>query len=58
MWLKKIAAFIITLCFEVHCPSKVKVQPALSFYSFVHKSSINELKNTKLSEHNSYEMIN
>ena len=42
----------------IHCPPKVKVQPASLFSSFVHDSSINELKNMKLSEHICYEMIN
>ena len=32
----------------IHCPSKVKVQPALLFSSFMHNSSINELKSMKL----------
>ena len=42
----------------LHCPPKVKVQPALLFSSFVHNSSINDLKNMKLIEHICYEMIN
>ena len=42
----------------LHCPPKVKVQPALLFSTFVHNSSINELKNMKLIEHICYEMIN
>ena len=42
----------------IHCPPKVKVQPALLFSSFVHNSSINEFKNMKLIEHICYEMIN
>ena len=42
---------------KVHCSLKVKVQPALLFSSFVHNSSINELKNMKLSEHICYEII-
>ena len=42
----------------IHCPPKVKVQPALFiFFSFVHNSSINELKNMKSSEHICHEMI-
>ena len=41
----------------IYCPPKVKVQPALLF-SFVHNSSINELRNMKLSEHIFYEMFN
>ena len=42
------------------CPPKVKVQvqSALLFSSFVHNSSVEELKNMKLSEHICYEMIN
>ena len=43
---------------NVHCPPKVKVQPALLFSSFEHNSSVYELKNMKLSEHICYEMIN
>ena len=41
----------------VHCPPKVELQPAL-FSSFVHNSSINELRIMKLSEHIYYESIN
>ena len=41
----------------IHCPPKVKVKPALLFPSFVHISSINELKNIKLNEHICYKMI-
>ena len=51
-------SLIIKMTSKVHCPPKVKVQPALLFSSFVHDSSINELKNMKLSEHVCYEMIN
>ena len=36
---------------KLHCPSKVKVKPVLLFSSFVHNSSINELKNMKSNEH-------
>ena len=43
---------------KTHCHPKVKVQPALLLSSFVHNSSINELKNMKLSEHIYYEMTN
>ena len=43
---------------KINCPAKVTVQPALLLSSFVHNSSINELKNMKLSEHICYEMIN
>ena len=43
---------------NVQCPAKVKVQPALLFSFFVRNSSINKLKNMKLSEHIYYEMIN
>ena len=43
--------------FKVHCPPKVMVQSALLFSAFVHNSSINELKNMKLSKHICYEMI-
>ena len=43
---------------NLHCSQKVKVQPALLFSSFVHKASINELKNTKLREDICYEIIN
>ena len=43
---------------DIHCHPKVKVQLALLFPSFVHYSSINKLKNMKLSEHICYEMIN
>ena len=49
---KDLVAYLI-----IHCPPKVKVQPALLFSSFVHNSSFNELKNMKLSEHICYEMI-
>ena len=42
----------------IYCPPKVKEQPALLFSSFVHNSSINELKNMKLSEHICYKMNN
>ena len=42
---------------QIHCSPKVKVQPALSFSSFVHNSSINELKNMKLRENTCYEML-
>ena len=42
----------------LHCPPKVKVQPALLFSSFDHNYSLNELKNMKLSEHICYKMIN
>ena len=38
------------------CP-KLKLQPVLSFSSFVHNSSINENKNMKLRENICYEMI-
>ena len=48
---------IIPITLHLHCPPKVKVQPDLLFSSFVHNSSINELKNMKLSEHICYEMI-
>ena len=41
--------------FDIHCPPKVKAQPALLFSSFKHNSSINELKNMKLSEHICYD---
>ena len=34
---------------DTHCLPKVKIQPALLFFSFVHNSWINELKNMKLS---------
>ena len=44
--------------FILHCPPKVKVEPALLFSSFVHNSSINGLKNVKLNENVCYEMIN
>ena len=47
----------VTPLFNIHCPPKVKVQHALLFSSFVHNSSINELKNMKLSERICYEMI-
>ena len=43
---------------QIHCPPKVKIQPALLFSSFVHYSGINELKKMKLSEHICYEMTN
>ena len=43
---------------HMHCPPKAKVQSTLLFSSFVHNSSINELKNTKLGEYICYEMIN
>ena len=43
---------------DIHCPPKIKVQSALLFSSFVHNSSINELKNMKLSEYICHEMIN
>ena len=42
----------------IHWPSKVKVQPALLFSSIVRNSSINELKNLKLSENICFEMVN
>ena len=41
----------------VHCLPQVKVQLALMFSSFVHNSSMNELKNMKLNEPICYEMI-
>ena len=47
-----------TYKYTLNIPPKVKVQLALLFSSFVHNSSINELKNMKLSEHICYEMIN
>ena len=52
--------FVDNLCQlkYIQCPPKVKLQTALLFSSFVHNSSINELKNMKLSEHICYEMIN
>ena len=53
----KIYAYF-TLIQPIHSLSKVKVQSALLFSSFVHNSSINELNNTKLSEHIFNEMIN
>ena len=44
---------------KIHCPPQVHVQPALLFFfSFVHNSLINELKNMKLREHICCEMIN
>ena len=43
---------------EIHCLPKVKVQPALLFPSYVNNSSINELKNMKINELISYEIIN
>ena len=43
---------------HINCPPKVKVPPALLFSSFAHNSSINELKNMKLSEYLCCEMIN
>ena len=47
------------ICFEIMCcPPKIKLHSALLFYSFVHNSSIKELKNMKLSEHVYYELIN
>ena len=50
--------FITDAMVILHCPPKVKVQPALLSSSFVHNSSINEIKNMKLSEHICFEMIN
>ena len=44
--------------FEVHSCPKLKLQPVLPFSSFVHNSSINERKNTKLRDNICYEMIN
>ena len=42
----------------LQCPPKVKVQSILLFSYFVRNSSVNKLKNIKLSEHICYEMIN
>ena len=56
--LSKSSASKVKVYNKIHSPPKVKVQPALLFSSFVHNSSINELKNIKLSEHICYEMIN
>ena len=39
------------------CP-KLKLQPVLSFSSFVHKFSTNEHKNMKLRDNICYEMVN
>ena len=52
------ASYVCFLVLQVHCPKKVKVQPALLFSFFVHNSLINEFKSMKLSEHICYEMIN
>ena len=43
---------------QQHWCSKLKIQPAVLFSSFVHNSSINNFKNMKLSGHICYEMIN
>ena len=42
----------------IHSCPKLKLQPVLSFSSFVHNSSINEHKNMKLRESVCYEIIN
>ena len=42
---------------DVHSCPKLKLQPVLSFSSFVHNSLINEHKNMKLRENICYEMI-
>ena len=41
----------------IHSCPKLKLQPVLSFSSFVHNCSINEHKNMKLRENIYYEMI-
>ena len=43
---------------EIHSCLKLKLQPVLSFSSFVHNSSINEHKNMKLKKCICYEIIN
>ena len=42
----------------IHSCPKLSLQPALSFSSVVHSSSVNEHKNMKLRENFYYEMIN
>ena len=51
MFIKKISTIKNYILKEIHSPPKVKVRPTLLFSFFVHNSSINKLKNMKLSEH-------
>ena len=43
---------------NIHWSKQLKGQPVLLLSSFVHNSSINELKNMKLRENACYEKIN
>ena len=51
-------SYDMDMTLEIHSCPKLKLQPLLSFSSFVHNSSINEQNNMKLRENISYEMIN
>ena len=48
--------FSLKICLIHSCP-KLKLQPVLSFSSFVHNSSINEHKIMKLRENTCYERL-
>ena len=56
-WQKVISIGIFNICFNIYWCSKLKEHPVLYFYSFVHNSSINERKNSKLRENNCYKRI-